>query len=663
LAAYPYNREKPEQIRPLTPAFHDMLTADPNSTPTPKPTPIRADIQALRGIAILLVVFYHAGFSGLSGGYLGVDIFFVVSGFLITGLLTRAMDAGTFSALDFYWRRTKRLLPAALAVFFICSVAAPYWLTQTELRSFTRQLLGALLASGNMVLWLQQGYFDTASQMKPLLHTWSLGIEEQFYLVMPWLLLWLAPRWRLLALLTGTVFSLGLCWLIETNDADTAFYLLPTRAWELSIGAVVATLPQRKLPSWCVALDWLAVLLIAAIVGFPIDFSYMSLNALVACLATAWLILNAPTFLSNNLASRWLGRVGDISYSLYLVHWPLLAFAHNYYAGEPLPMLLVVQLLVASLLAALLLHFAIEQPCRRSTVRPPRFALAAFAVLLLTLVPLASHAAAPVITDWETERLPVVGLHDHCIFDGSFQAKSECISKTPPTVLVWGDSIAMLWAKPLASKGVAQATMSTCGPLVGVSPIYSKELGRPWALRCLAFNDVVLAWLKTQPTITQVVLSARFTFYVEVGQRLLTRDGPLQQNINNAAKALIATINSVEALGKQVILIAPPPMATFDVGICLERKASGLPLAGRPNCDIAYADYQATDKDVIALLKKIEQDTGVTVLWPADALCDSQTCRTTWDDAPIYRDKSHLSARGVTIFAEHFELEKKVFGE
>jgi peptidoglycan/LPS O-acetylase OafA/YrhL len=654
-----YNREKTWQTNAVS--LQTMFTSDPSLTS--KTTIIRTDIQALRGIAVLLVVFYHAGFSGLSGGYLGVDIFFVVSGFLITGLLTRAMDTGTFSPLEFYWRRAKRLLPAALTVFLASSITAQLWLTKTELNSFTTQLVGALLASGNMVLWLQQGYFDTASQMKPLLHTWSLGIEEQFYFIMPWLLLWIAPRLRTVALLAGTLFSLGLCWFIEAEYADAAFYLLPTRAWELSIGALVATMPRLQFPAWRTGLDVLATLVIATIVSFPIESNHISLNALIICLATAWLILNAPAFLSNNLASRWLGSVGDISYSLYLVHWPILAFAHNYYAGEPLPMMLVVQLLIAALVSALVLHVVVEKPWRQRAIRPPRFALAAVTMLLLTLVPLASNADEPLITDWETERLPVVGLHDHCIFDGSFQTKSECISKAPPTVLVWGDSIAMLWAKPLASRGVAQATMSTCGPLVGASPIYSKELGRPWALRCMAFNDAVLAWLKTQATITHVVLSARFTYYLEAGQRLLTPNGPLQQNINNASKALIATINSVKALGKQVIVIAPPPLATFDVGVCLERKASKLPLAGRQNCDIPYAEYQATDKDVIALLKKINQEAAVTVLWPADALCDTKTCRTTWDNAPIYRDKSHLSTRGVAIFAKHFALEKKVFGE
>lgn len=622
---------------------------------------VRTDVQVLRGIAVLLVVFYHSGLAGLSGGYLGVDVFFVVSGYLIAGLIMRDIDRGEFSLRQFFLRRARRLLPAASMVFLLTAIAARYLLTESELQSFTAQLLGAVFAAGNVVLWLQSGYFDTESHLKPLLHTWSLGVEEQFYLVMPCLLLLLAPKRRLFVLALGTLASFALCVVVLERWPDAAFYWLPTRAWELGLGAVGACLPALAASRRRMAVGWIAVSLILGLALHPLDFVYPRVDALLVCLATVWLLLTAPAF----LRSAWtvpLARVGDISYALYLVHWPLLAFANNYYAGDVVPRHVTLQLIGAAFIGAAILHVAIEKPFRRAPVRTLRTSTTALLILPLLMLPPVVQAA-PALTNWQHERRPGVGLDAFCDFNGAFQPLPECSVGKPPRILVWGDSIAMLWVMPLKSAGVVQATMSTCAPMLGASPVYQRELGPAWAQRCIAFNDSVLAWLKSQPQISHVVLSSRFSYNIEVGQRLLTRTGVVPQGVDVAAKAMQDTVHAVRELGKQVVIMAPPPLATFDVGICLEREAKGMPIGGRANCEIDYVEYMKSDEGVIALLRKVEVDAKVSVLRPSDLLCDAASCKTTLDGVPLYRDKTHFSYRGADAFARRFELDKKILAQ
>lgn len=622
---------------------------------------VRTDIQVLRAVAVLLVVLYHAGLGGFAGGYLGVDVFFVVSGYLITGLIARAIDRAEFSPAEFYVRRARRLLPAALTVFLLTAIGAEYLLTQEELHSFMQQLFGSVFAAGNIVLWLQSGYFDTSSQMKPLLHTWSLGIEEQFYLIMPWLLLLIAPRSRRWVLVAGTLFSFALCVVLAQNHADAAFYLLPTRAWELGLGAVGACLPQLQPARRNTALSALALLTIVGIGVHPLDDVQPRFDALLVCAATLWLLLSAPAFL-NGAAVRPLARIGDISYSLYLVHWPLLAFAHSYYAGDSVPQPVMLALVAVAFVGAILLHVAVEVPCRRADFRLPRFSTPTLILLPLLCLPLLARAATPV-ADWQAERRPNHGLGKICELDGPFQPHPECSAGKAPKILVWGDSIAMLWPSALTGAGVVQATMSTCGPMLGISPLYTRDLGPAWAQRCIAFNDSVLAWLKTQPQISHVLLSSRFTYNIEPGQNLQTRSAVVPQGIDIAQKALQETIAAIRALGKKPVLMEPPPLATFDVGICLEREATGRPIGGRANCEIDAATYRTTDAGVLELLRRVQQQTHVAVLRPAELLCDAKTCRTTLDGVPLYRDKAHFSYRGVEAFARKFELEKKILAQ
>lgn len=209
----------------------------------------RPDINGLRSLAVVPVILFHAGLSGFSGGFVGVDVFFVISGFLITGILARELRDGTFSILRFYERRARRILPALFAVLAVTSLAAMAIMLPYELETYGQGLIGVLLFVSNIVFWQQSGYFAASSELNPLLHTWSLAVEEQFYIIFP-LLLWALWRWRLraiwIAIAVIALGSLALSEVASTRAASANFFLLPTRAWELMVGALVALWLMRR---------------------------------------------------------------------------------------------------------------------------------------------------------------------------------------------------------------------------------------------------------------------------------------------------------------------------------------------------------------------------------------------------------------------------------
>lgn len=301
----------------------------------------RPEIDGLRAVAVLAVMFYHGNLLGFYGGFVGVDVFFVISGFLITKVILADQAAGRFSITAFYERRIRRLLPA-LYVVLICSTPIAWAvLTPTDMLSFARSLMAVPVFGSNFIFWREAGYFDTAAELKPLLHTWSLAVEEQFYAFFPLVLLLCdARRRRLLpALIVTTLLaSLLLCVWGTYNKPDATFYLLPTRAWELLTGSFIAALrlderSKRVRPSW--ARDWgagLGMLLIAlSIVTFDEDIPWPGVHAPITVAGTALLLVLATgeTRTGRLLASRPLVVVGLISYSAYLWHQPIFAFARH----------------------------------------------------------------------------------------------------------------------------------------------------------------------------------------------------------------------------------------------------------------------------------------------------------------------------------------------
>jgi peptidoglycan/LPS O-acetylase OafA/YrhL len=624
----------------------------------------RWDIQALRGLAVAGVLLHHAAPGLVPGGYLGVDLFFVISGFLITGQVLRGLREGRFSLAGFYARRARRLLPAAYVVLALTLLTSPWWLAPLERADLAHQHWGALGFASNVVLWTQSGYFDIAAELKPLLHFWSLSLEEQYYLLLPALLLAAGTGSRglgLLIVLTLASLLLGLG--LQKSDASAAFYLLPSRAWELGLGSLAA---------WAHAAGWRAnalwrvpaALLLVALPMAPLPawecIGHPGANALFIGLATAALLLSEGRATAPRALLPVVG-LGDLSYSLYLVHWPLIACVTNAWVGPPdAPGLARARLVAAAAalpLAWLLWRF-VERPTRRWPL--PRTARGWGVVLavsaLLALLPLAASRESAA----GEARLPNHGFAAACDQWERWVDRPECRNAAQPGWAVWGDSYAMHLVPGLAevAPGLLQVTESSCGPLPGLAPWRADapagaSFTRDWARQCERFNRSVLAGL-TAPGAPRVVLASSLLeqYLGPPGGRLLRLENGGEAEVTQADDEIVAAVQRLSqalgAHGKRLVWVAPPPKGGFDAGACQERLRLGLlTLGAPPDCRILRADMPSLQGRIARLLDRIEHEAGVPVLRLDSALCDTQACRTAdADGLAFYRDAGHLSIEG-----------------
>lgn len=334
----------------------------------------RPEIDGLRAIAVVPVILDHAKFSVFSGGYVGVDIFFVISGFLISSIIYSEALAGSFSILRFYERRVRRIFPALLVVILASFPAAHFLMLPDPYENFSQSVIATLLFSNNVLLTVTSGYWALASDFKPLLHTWSLGVEEQFYVAYPILVILIFKFWKRAfpaVLVLGVAVSFLASVLLSPSQPNASFYLLHTRAWELLLGAIAAYyMPEqisRRNGSILSAVG-LALILIA-IFGFNEKIAYPYYYAALPCVGTALILLYSDDKIGVGrlLALKPFVGIGLISYSAYLWHQPLFAFARIRSIQEPSPWLYAFLVVVTLLLAYLTWRY-VEQPFRNKTL-------------------------------------------------------------------------------------------------------------------------------------------------------------------------------------------------------------------------------------------------------------------------------------------------------
>ena len=336
----------------------------------------RPEIDGLRALAVLPVIFFHAGFHAFSGGFVGVDVFFVVSGFLITKIIVTEKENNTFSFRKFYERRARRILPVLLFILLLCMPAAWLWMFPRDVKNFSLSLMAVVSLSANLLFARQSGYFDTQAELKPLLHTWSLAVEEQYYLLFPILLvgLWRFGKFKIistLALLSS--LSLLLAMWASIHKPAYAYFLLPTRAWEISIGAIIALLAKENAMAsnvsiWKQGLGIVGALMVAGSIAFYDKHTpFPSAYTLVPAIGTALILCYATsaTIIGRILRFRIFVFLGLISYSMYLWHQPILAFAHhaNYIENSIIG---IFGLLILTVLLSYISWRWLEQPCRDS---------------------------------------------------------------------------------------------------------------------------------------------------------------------------------------------------------------------------------------------------------------------------------------------------------
>lgn len=334
----------------------------------------RPEIDGLRTIALLPVVFFHAGITQFSGGYVGVDVFFVISGFLITGIILRELQSGEFSVIRFYERRARRILPALFAMIAVSSVLAGLILLPYEFVTYARGVIAALLFASNILFWRESGYFAASSEENPLLHTWSLAVEEQFYILFPLVLLFIwrwFPRGLIPLLVITFIVSLAIADFFSTRSVSANFYLLPTRAWELLAGSLTAVFVMRRgtisgMVGQAFGIAGLAAI-IFAILYFDSATPFPSLWAIVPVFGSVAIILGATpaTAVGSLLSSKPLVGIGIISYSTYLWHQPLFAFARILHAETQPSIGLMLGLAFTSLGLGWLSWRFVERPFRR----------------------------------------------------------------------------------------------------------------------------------------------------------------------------------------------------------------------------------------------------------------------------------------------------------
>ncbi len=620
----------------------------------------RREIDGLRALAVISVILFHAGLPLFRGGFVGVDIFFVISGYLITRILLEEFTAGRFSLVRFYERRARRILPALYTVLIACLLLAWVSLSPAELREFGQSLMAVVLFSANLLLASNTDYFASSAELKPLLHTWSLAVEEQYYLLLPLLMLlaW-RPLGRAVVVpigLLGLASLVGAQW-ASTHQPQTAFYALSCRAWELVIGSVIAGHRLDLWPAkWRSASAWMGLALIAiAIFWFDKHTPTPSVYTLVPTLGTALLLLGATpeNTVGRLLGSRPLVALGLISYSAYLWHQPLLAWG-RYVSNENPSHLLVVALCFATLGLAYVTWRFVEQPFRQRQRFSARWILTA--ALFLGAVLLAIGLSIERTEGFlgreqrrEPEQVlgdrlrPNHGLGAHC--DRRFSPYSPCTTKGEAEVLVWGDSYAMHLVDGLraANPGLAfrQATWSNCGPFLGVAP-FPDRYPKAWSRGCIESNDRIMAWLKGPTAIKTVVLGASFRLYLGEGQQVLQRDGQVVPAEDAAERALRGTVNQLRALGIRTIVIGPPPSTGQNSGLCLARAVrNGVPL---DRCDLPRAEVQAHQGPEQALLSRLEDSTDVRSI--EEVLCIGTVCQVSRNGTLLYRDAVHLTPEG-----------------
>lgn len=638
-------------------------------------TKFRVDIQALRGFAVLIVVLYHAGLAPFhKAGYLGVDIFFVISGYLITGLIANDIQQSRFSFIDFYFRRAKRLLPALYTVLLLTIVGSILFMTLGQYRDYKNALLGTLSFTANFALYDQTGYFSEDAKFKPLLHMWSLAIEEQFYMFLPLALFFMPQKTWKISLIS--ICSLSLIWCLTRVSAhpESTFYFLPGRAWELMLGSIAALYrPTSKSKGIYNFLFYPSIITMLALSIFPISINDPGFGTLLICICTAIVIQrNSSEYQDNktpffSFITLQLSRIGNISYPLYLIHWPLFSFAANTIVSGQLPFWVRIILMLVSFPLAFLLYRFIENPIHRAHFSSKRRFVISLLAASLALAGLSVAAKQFYMTNpaYHSRSTPNLGINPICDQKEGFQKLTTCETTSNPKVLIWGDSYAMQWIVGLQKErpdiSVAQATRRACSPLTTLSYQTPPKHSHLWAQNCIDFNQKVLATLPTYKSVDTVVLSSMFE-----GVTNPTLDGAALKNgkynvtkmgSDAAIHAMRDTVNQIRATGKKVVVLSPPVKNNFDVGSCLEKlKLQKISFGSEADCRLSLSRAKSDYADLWNFLDRLPKEANVNVVKLSDYLCKEDTCKTSINNTILYSDIGHISQAGAIAVATDIHL-------
>lgn len=644
------------------------------------PGSFRYDINGLRAWAVVAVVLYHFGIKGFTGGFVGVDVFFVISGYLMTGIILGALAAPAgFSFWNFYLARARRILPALLVLCAVLLVLGWFFLLPSDYQRLGKHVWGSVLFTSNRMFLKEAGYFDVASHDKWLLHTWSLSVEWQFYLLFPVLLVaawrWFGGRRWLLPLLgAAALASLAYCVVLAGKDPSKAFYFFPSRAWELLAGGVIFLIQNRWQPDVRLSL-WIERAGMALIIGSLLlitpQMSWPGLLSLVPVCGAALVLLarRDDARLTANGTAQWLGTR---SYSIYLWHWPVVvALAYLEFSGKPLA---IAAGLVLTLILGHLSYHWIEQPSGRRLghLRP----LAATACVLVAMLVVMGPAKVVRKADFE-QRLPEAVQRvdderenrnprlDEC------DAKTECQYGGPNTrAIVLGDShaqatvSAIVASLPDAQDGVLFIGTSGC-PI-----IFGAQLDTPKQEIC---QKILGRLQQRQASLlpgTPVIVINRASYYLFGGLAGEADETPNKPKLYFTEPAASPSATLLEEYRQHYVataceLAAHHPLylvrPTPEMGVRVpEAMGRAMLLKRERKVSMSQQTYQQRNAFVSQVQDLAGQQCGAHVLDPIPYLCDGQQCSASLDGRPLYYDDDHLSEFGNRLLVPMF---KPIFAE
>jgi peptidoglycan/LPS O-acetylase OafA/YrhL len=616
----------------------------------------REDIDWLRAIAVLSVVAFHFETKGIYGGFVGVDIFFVISGFLITGIIQAEVARDDFSFARFYERRVRRLLPALYVMVAATAIPTFHYLLASERAEFFRSVAAVVTFTSNIFFWLQSGYFDHAAVEKPLLHTWSLAVEEQFYLALPlvmWVVLRLARGNRIvlpatLGALAVASFGLSVA-LMRSGASANAFFMSPPRAWEFLVGSFVALegFPTLRHPmAQQIARGAALILMAIPILSLRPGPGFPGLNALLPCVGAAMFIWSGIG-VKNQVHARYsplhvVRFFGRISYSLYLWHWPLFTFARFAKSSLVLSAADTAGLFVLTVAVSYLSWRFVEQPFRSRTLAPTRtaaFRLGAAGTIVLLAASVGALGLDRMLPDRDrlAEKLDAYNAYDTTAVyrdgtcfspaDGVFGEACLGIAAGKTNVLLWGDSFAAHYFYGLnkltdpSTTNIMQATQAACMP--------SFDADAQFHSTCRRFAAEMRTFLAGHK-VELVIMSAD---WLEYGRS--PRFGGMIADIRK-------TVAQLNAEGAPVVLLGPSVQFRTRLPSMLIRAR--LRGADARADDVVLPDIFAVDQAMHAALPASANFSYVSVV---DAVCPERQCPLmVGEGVPLAIDHAHLTAEG-----------------
>jgi peptidoglycan/LPS O-acetylase OafA/YrhL len=635
----------------------------------------RPDIDGLRAVAVMSVVLYHFGiFGALSGGFIGVDIFFVISGFLITSLIMADLKVGSFSLLGFYQRRIRRIFPAMLVVLAASLVAGYFFLLPGDYTSLGVSAAYSAASLANWYFLQNTGYFDRAADLLPLLHLWSLSVEEQFYLVWPLLLaaFFLIARKEaaVVAALVGAVVIIGLWLSVQRTGTDpkSAFFLAHLRAWELALGALLVFLPplRKSLSRWKNELPTIiGVALIAiSVLTLSREHLFPGLNAIPACVGAALIIWPraSESLVGQMLSMPAMRFIGLISYSLYLWHWPVLVFYRHYASGAAPTFAIATALAAASIVLAYLSWRFVEQPARRRTARA--FMTVGFGVAAASTAAVAGLSVAalhgfpgrlsPEVQEMSSlEQMWKWECPQHVTLDG-LPPRSYCVfganwSEARTKAILWGDSHADHWApiiQPVAERaGIAVLLYRECPAIIEAGVVNVTLPDQPTLTRdCTESRKLAIGMLGSRPDINLVILASAWSTLVPM---IYASDPTLRSPSRGLAlleQGLDDLIDRLHADGRQIVIIGDVAQWSEDPIPCAVAKYSTVLMrpCRQPERSL-HAYFEERIRPLNDAFRAIaDKHEDVSIILPGATMCHYDGCMTTLGNQFLYRDVGHI---------------------